>query len=114
MIKPLLNEKFTDNGEHSHWELIDSETGEILCGNIDTLALKKKRFIPPSVEVVRAYCIKRKNNVDPEKFVNFYEAKGWMIGKNKMKNWEAGVRTWERLNPPQNGTTGKPNRDTPL
>ena len=38
----------------------------------------------------------RHNNVDPEKFVDFYAAKGWMIGKNKMKDWKAAVRTWEK------------------
>ena len=41
-------------------------------------------FVKPTVEEVRAYCLERKNNVDPERFVNFYESKGWMIGKNKM------------------------------
>lgn len=55
-----------------------------------------RRFSPPSVEEVRAYCEERKNNVDPESFVNFYESKGWMVGKNKMKDWKAAVRTWER------------------
>lgn len=38
----------------------------------------------------------RHNNVDPEKFIDFYSAKGWMIGKNKMKDWKAAVRTWEK------------------
>jgi hypothetical protein len=44
---------------------------------------------------VRLYCLERKNTVDPIKWFNFYEAKGWMIGKNKMKDWKAAVRTWE-------------------
>lgn len=57
---------------------------------------KKKRFTPPSVEEVRAYCQERKNNVDPQTFVDFYESKGWMIGKTKMKDWKAAVRTWEK------------------
>ena len=55
-----------------------------------------KRFIPPTVEDVRSYCQERNNNVDPETFVDFYESKNWMIGKNKMKDWKAAVRTWER------------------
>lgn len=59
--------------------------------------LKKEiRFIPPTVDDVRAYCQERANDVDPEKFVNFYESKGWMVGKNKMKDWKACVRTWEQ------------------
>jgi len=57
---------------------------------------KPKRFVPPSLEEVQAYCKERNNNVDPEQFINFYEAKGWMVGKNKMKDWKAAVRTWER------------------
>ena len=54
------------------------------------------RFTPPKVEEVAAYCLERKNAVDPDGFVSFYESKGWMIGKNKMKDWKAAVRTWER------------------
>lgn len=54
------------------------------------------RFIPPDVPEVKAYCMERGNDVDPERFVNFYEAKGWMVGKNKMKDWRAAVRNWER------------------
>lgn len=56
----------------------------------------KKYFVPPSVEEVRAYCESRKNGVDAQAFVNFYQSKGWMVGKNKMKDWKAAVGTWER------------------
>ena len=45
---------------------------------------------------VALYCRERGNGIDAEHFVSFYEAKGWMIGKNKMKDWKAAVRTWER------------------
>ncbi len=55
-----------------------------------------KIFKPPAVDDVRDYCTERGNNVDPQSFVDFYESKGWMIGKNKMKDWKAAVRTWER------------------
>ncbi len=55
-----------------------------------------RRFEPPAVETVRAYCIKRNNHVDPQLFVDFYESKNWMVGKNKMKDWKAAVRTWEK------------------
>jgi len=56
---------------------------------------KNKRFTPPLVDDIRTYCKERKNKVDPVKFFNFYESKGWMVGSNKMKDWEAAVRTWE-------------------
>lgn len=55
-----------------------------------------KRFIPPSIEEVKEYCLERMNNVDAEAFVDFYASKGWMVGKNKMKDWKAAVRTWEK------------------
>ena len=55
-----------------------------------------KRFQPPTVEEVRSYCTERGNNVDPQTFVDFYEAKGWMVGSNHMKDWRACVRTWEK------------------
>jgi hypothetical protein len=42
------------------------------------------------------YCLTRNNQVDPQTFIDFYESKGWMIGKNKMKDWKAAVRTWEK------------------
>lgn len=57
---------------------------------------KTKRFTPPTVDDVRAYCAERNNNVDAERFVDYYTANGWQVGKNKMKDWKAAVRTWER------------------
>ncbi len=54
------------------------------------------RFAPPTLDEVQAYCHERNNFVDPEKFIDFYESKGWMVGKNKMKSWQASVRTWEK------------------
>lgn len=57
---------------------------------------KRERFSPPSVEDVTAYCRERKNGVDPQKFVDFYTAKGWKVGQNPMKDWRACVRTWEQ------------------
>lgn len=55
-----------------------------------------KRFTPPTVAEVRAYCQERKNNVDAERFVDYYTANGWKVGKNPMKDWKAAVRTWEK------------------
>lgn len=57
----------------------------------------RSRFIPPSVEDVRAYCAERKNSVDPQTFVDFYAANGWKQGRGKpIVDWKAAVRTWER------------------
>ena len=57
---------------------------------------KTKRFIKPSLAEVKTYCQERQNNVDAERFVDYYEANGWKVGKNSMKDWKAAVRTWER------------------
>lgn len=56
----------------------------------------KKRFVPPTLEEVKEYCLERNNNVDAERFIDYYTANGWMVGKNKMKDWKAAVRTWEK------------------
>ena len=56
----------------------------------------KGRFKKPTLEDVKNYCILRNNNIDAESFVDFYESKNWKIGKNKMKDWKACIRTWER------------------
>lgn len=57
---------------------------------------KKKtiRFSPPTVSEVQAYCQEKGYNIDADKFVSFYESKGWMVGKNKMKDWKSAVRGW--------------------
>ena len=54
-----------------------------------------KRFVPPSLEEVQAYCSERGNGIDAQSFIDFYASKGWMVGKTKMTDWKAAVRTWE-------------------
>ena len=56
----------------------------------------KRRFSKPTIDDVKAYCQERGNNVDAEKWFNYYESNGWKVGKNPMKDWKAAVRTWER------------------
>jgi hypothetical protein len=63
-----------------------------------------ERFSPPTFAEVRDYCQGRGNAVDPQAFVDFYASKGWMIGKNRMKDWQACVRTWEKNHGRTNGT----------
>lgn len=65
----------------------------------------RKRFVAPSLEDVKAYCHDRQNGVDAQRFVDYYESNGWRVGKNKMKDWKAAVRTWER-----NGYASNQNR----
>lgn len=56
---------------------------------------KKIKFIVPAIEQVEDYCLERNNGISGQAFVDFYEARGWIAGKNKMKDWKAAVRTWE-------------------
>ena len=76
----------------SHGDAPDTDT------DTDTEKKNIKKKIPPSVDEVRAYCEERKNNIDPQRFIDHYEANGWMRGKTKIKDWKACVRTWERNN----------------
>lgn len=74
---------------------IDTNNKEYI--NINTLSNKGgHHFQKPSLEEIRSYCQERGNKVDPEQFYNFYESKGWMVGKSPMKDWRASVRTWEK------------------
>lgn len=53
------------------------------------------KFAIPSLKEVSSYCIERKNNINPQRFIDFYTSKGWKVGKNTMKDWKACIRTWE-------------------
>lgn len=55
---------------------------------------KTTRFISPTLEEVTEYCNEKGYAISPQQFIDFYESKGWMVGKNKMKDWKAAVRTW--------------------
>lgn len=68
---------------------------------------KSSRFSPPSVEEVRAYCAEKGYAINPEHFVDFYESKGWMVGRNKMKDWKASVRTWVKRREEEREKDGK-------
>ena len=59
---------------------------------------EKERFKKPTLEEVKEYCVERNNDIDAQRFIDFYESKNWMIGKNKMKDWKACIRTWEKRN----------------
>ena len=84
--------------------LIDRSTDVEPTNNQEPITKKhkeeKKRavrpaFVPPTTEEVKTYCDGRSNGVDAQAFIDFYESKGWVIGKAKMKSWQACVRTWE-------------------
>ncbi len=81
----------------SSLEEISVDKGSIGEGNsADSAAPTPKRFVKPTLEEVTTYCKERKNNVDPQRFIDFYESKGWKVGNQPMKDWKACVRTWEK------------------
>lgn len=80
--------------------------------NTLTSVKESRQFAKPSVEEIAAYCAERKNGIDAQAFYDFYESKGWLIGKSPMKDFRACVRTWEQRR--KSGTvkqTSKPGFD---
>ena len=93
---PLLEGEGEGEGEVE----VEGE-GEVKKGTTSGLAaqpptVSSKRFKKPTLEEVTAYCLERGNSVDPQRFMDFYDSKGWMVGKTQMKDWKAAVRNWER------------------
>ena len=76
--------------------------------NKDLISIEKepKRFVPPTIEEIAKFCKEENINIDAKQFYYWNDAKGWMIGKNKMKNWKSAVRTWERRSQ-QNNTANE-------
>ncbi len=76
------------------------ETAPDTDTDTDTEKDKKRRriFTPPTLEEVTDYCLERNNLIDPQGWIDWYASKDWMIGKNKMADWKAAIRTWESRN----------------
>ena len=79
------------NGTHKRKYKENIKKGD----NTQQVVKTTTKFKPPSVDDVRAYCITRHNSVNPQRFVDYYTANGWKVGRNPMKDWKAAVRTWE-------------------
>lgn len=60
-----------------------------------------EEVFPPTAEMVKGYCDENDKNVDPQVFIDFYQSKGWVVGKTKMKDWRASVRTWHAKSQPK-------------
>lgn len=96
-IQYFYNKNNNENDNDVSWD-------ESLTNRYTSLS---KRFNKPTIEEIQQYCDERKNNINANSFYDFYESKGWMVGKNKMKDWKACVRTWEKNNT-KNAKTVKP------
>ena len=102
-IIDLLNDKKLKNLTTGSKKTLPQEVKKLNGNkNIEEESKKEKRerFIKPTVDEIRAYCKERRNDVDPERFFNYYESKGWLVGRANMKDWRAAVRTWERRSNP--------------
>lgn len=84
-LQELSKEK-ESKGKETKGKEIEEEEG----------AKTAKRFCPPTLEEVKAYCAEKEYNIDAERFIDFYTSKGWFVGKNKMKDWQAAVRNWHK------------------
>lgn len=91
--KPNVNVNDNDNANEN-----ENANGNVNGGREKEKKEKEKApptFSPPSVALVRQYCLERKNQVDAQRFVDFYASKGWMVGANRMQDWKAAIRRWE-------------------
>ena len=70
----------------------------------DTSGANRAKFVKPTVNEIRSYCLERRNSVDPQVFHDFYTSNGWKVGRNPMKDWKAAVRTWEKNSRKVNGS----------
>ena len=96
--------KLTDKGSLKNYT--DNTNINITNNNL-TDSNKKAFFKKPTFDEVNNYCLERNNNIDAEAFIDFYESKNFMIGKNKMKDWKAAVRTWEKREAKKPNTMSK-------
>lgn len=75
---------------------VNTNTDDNIIRSVVLFPTKKVAFIKPNIKEIEMFCSTEGINVDAKQFYYFYESKGWMVGKNKMKNWKAALRTWER------------------
>lgn len=91
-IEDKLNTPLTKVKDPIEEKLIVNNTVNTTTNN----TMNKGRFTPPTLTEVIEQCNRTGANIDPQGFIDFYESKGWMIGKNKMKCWKSAIRTWTR------------------
>ncbi len=82
---------------------VDVDVNGNVNGDVDSVYLgqpsvaedTRMNFVPPTLEEVEAYCQERKNNISPQRFIDYYETRGWMLGNTPMESWKAAIRSWE-------------------
>lgn len=98
--QPRNDRKTTGKQPNKDKDVNKDKEYNIENANIETKvsngADKSTRFVPPTLTEVQDYIQKNSYSVDSSTFIDFYTSKGWMVGSNKMKDWKAAVRTWQR------------------
>lgn len=61
-----------------------------------SIAPQPKRFTPPTLEEVQSRITEMNYSIDAERFMSHYQSNGWMVGRNKMKDWKASLVTWSK------------------
>ena len=87
LAKPMLRENSIEENSIEENSIVKKESIK-----------KESRFVKPSIDDIKNYCTERKNGINANAFYDFYESKNWYVGKNKMRDWKAAVRTWEQRN----------------
>lgn len=90
-----LNEECKSELINKNSNLMENHNIENNFKPVEIEGVKNKKFTKPTIQEIKDYCFERRNNVDVNKFFNYYEANGWKVGKNAMKDWKACIRTWE-------------------
>ena len=99
--QPKNNQKTTENNPMSNEKCVMSNENEIRGTGDDTpVPLHNEKFKKPTVDEVRKYCEEKHINIDPGRFIDYYESNGWKVGKSTMKNWRAAIRNWNRNQQP--------------
>ena len=90
----ILENKILNYLKTSFKETSKQDLKKLETNNNKTIRINNK----PSIKEIENYCLERNNNIDAEQFYDFYESKGWLVGKSKMKDWRACIRTCEKRN----------------
>ena len=98
--KPYSEKPYTENPQQLN------TNNNINTNNINNLknrkeSVKEKNVIPPSFDMVNNYIEENNLNVEADRFIDYYDSKGWIVGKTKMKDWQATLRNWDRRNKPE-------------
>ena len=84
-VKPMFNQNSIEENSIEENRIIKKESVK-----------KESKFVKPTVDEIQSYCLERNNGINANAFYDFYECKNWYVGKNKMRDWKAAIRTWEQ------------------